>query len=146
MLTPRPNAPIAENQPLRSPSTTSVILPVSPLNLQLHATQVKSNAASICLLFPKLYHPSRRSVDQNLFRSRHELRKAILDRLAMLIGRMFRECRSARCLQERRLADLALDVFCGLIDFQLGLRGLGILCVALTLRCGFGSVSHDCGF
>lgn len=88
-------------------------------------------------------------------------RKAIIKRLAMLIRSMFRQAthnpwsahlllmppwrnglrRSPSRLQERRFADIALDILRLLIDFELRLGDFTVFCVALALRGCFGSLS-----
>jgi len=60
----------------------------------------------------------------------------------MFIRSMFSEGRRTSRLQERRLADIALDVLGLLVDLELRLGDFGVFVLAIALGCGFGSVSH----
>jgi hypothetical protein len=74
-----------------------------------------------------------------------EAGEAVGDGLAVLVLGVLEECGSLGGLEERRPADLALDVASLRIDFELRLGRLGLVLVALALLLCLGSVTHVCG-
>jgi len=72
----------------------------------------------------------------------YEAREAVCESLAMLVGGMFGKSWAASSLEERRLADLTLDILSLLVDLELRLGDFDVFVLAIALGCCLCSVSH----